>query len=84
MKRDTNLQHPNLNLVDPDKGDMWMTMQLQVSVGEKIYGLGERFGPFVKNGQVGTDAFVGTYETDVVLGCRNVERGRRNVVRIDV
>ncbi|KAF9028284.1 hypothetical protein BDZ89DRAFT_1133744 [Hymenopellis radicata] len=51
VKRDTNLQHPNLNLVDPDKGDMWMTMQFQISVGEKIYGLGERFGPFVKNGQ---------------------------------
>lgn len=25
--------------------------QLHLSVGEKLYGLGERFGPFVKNGQ---------------------------------
>ncbi len=31
---------------------MWMTVQFQTYVGEKIYGLGERFGPFVKNGQV--------------------------------
>ncbi|KAF8904664.1 glycoside hydrolase superfamily [Mucidula mucida] len=30
---------------------MWMTVQFQTYVGEKIYGLGERFGPFVKNGQ---------------------------------
>lgn len=29
-----------------------MTMQFQLSVGEKIYGLGERFGSFIKNGQV--------------------------------
>ncbi|KNZ79151.1 Alpha-xylosidase [Termitomyces sp. J132] len=27
-------------------------MQFQLSVGEKIYGLGERFGPFIKNGQI--------------------------------
>lgn len=30
----------------------FMRCQLQVDVGEKIYGLGERFTPFVKNGQV--------------------------------
>lgn len=29
----------------------YMTAQLHLSVGEKIYGLGERFGPFLKNGQ---------------------------------
>ena len=28
-----------------------MSEQLSLSVGEHIYGLGERFGPFVKNGQ---------------------------------
>ncbi|KAA8912026.1 galactose mutarotase-like domain-containing protein [Sphaerosporella brunnea] len=28
-----------------------MTYQLQLGVGEKVYGLGERFGPFIKNGQ---------------------------------
>ena len=30
----------------------YMRGQLQVDVGEKLYGLGERFTPFVKNGQV--------------------------------
>ena len=30
----------------------FMRGQLQVDVGEKIYGLGERFTPFVRNGQV--------------------------------
>lgn len=44
--------HPNTELVNPDKGERWFTYQLQLGVGEKIYGLGERFGPFVKNGQV--------------------------------
>lgn len=29
----------------------YLTAQFQVSVGEKFYGFGERFGPFVKNGQ---------------------------------
>lgn len=29
----------------------YVTVQLHLSVGEKIYGLGERYGPFVKNGQ---------------------------------
>lgn len=30
----------------------FMRGQLQVDIGEKIYGLGERFTPFVRNGQV--------------------------------
>ena len=30
----------------------FMQTELSLSVGENIYGLGERFGPFVKNGQV--------------------------------
>ena len=36
-----------------DKGpqDAFMRGQLDLSVGERIYGLGERFGAFVKNGQ---------------------------------
>lgn len=33
------------------KGQAWMTQALGLSVGEQIYGLGERFTPFVKNGQ---------------------------------
>ncbi|KAG5353045.1 hypothetical protein C0989_010851 [Termitomyces sp. Mn162] len=42
---------PKSTFTKPDKGERWFTMQFQLSVGEKIYGLGERFGPFVKNGQ---------------------------------
>lgn len=33
-------------------GDPYIHEQLNLSVGELVYGLGERFGPFVKNGQV--------------------------------
>lgn len=33
------------------KGKAWMTQALGLSVGEQIYGMGERFTPFVKNGQ---------------------------------
>ena len=32
--------------------DNYMLLELDLSVHEKIYGLGERFGPLVKNGQV--------------------------------
>lgn len=35
----------------PD-GGVYMRDQLDLGVGERIYGLGERFTPFVKNGQV--------------------------------
>ena len=37
---------------DKGTGRAYMTEQLYLDVGENIYGLGERFGPFVKNGQV--------------------------------
>ncbi|MBR3928064.1 MAG: alpha-xylosidase [Clostridia bacterium] len=37
---------------DRNTGRAYMTEQLCLDVGECIYGLGERFGPFVKNGQV--------------------------------
>jgi alpha-D-xyloside xylohydrolase len=36
--------------ITPDK-KTYMREQLDVAVGELVYGLGERFGPFVKNGQ---------------------------------
>ena len=36
---------------DSGKQNAYMSEQLSLSVGEHIYGLGERFGPFVKNGQ---------------------------------
>ena len=41
-----------------------MTMEFQLSVGEKIYGLGERFGPFIKNGQVSKAIQVSIENTD--------------------
>lgn len=40
-----------LSYVDTPEGP-YMRGQLQVDVGEKFYGLGERFTPFVRNGQV--------------------------------
>lgn len=39
------------NAYDKGPEDAYMRQQLTLSVGELIYGLGERFGPFVKNGQ---------------------------------
>ena len=39
-----------LSYMDTPEGP-FMSCQLQVDVGEKIYGLGERFTPFVRNGQ---------------------------------
>lgn len=36
---------------DASKPNAYMREQLSLSVGENIYGLGERFTPFVKNGQ---------------------------------
>lgn len=51
VKRGSGSDHPNLTLESPELGERWMTMQFDLGVGEKIYGLGERFGPFVKNGQ---------------------------------
>ena len=32
--------------------ETWMHQQLTIEPGERVYGLGERFGAFVKNGQV--------------------------------
>lgn len=34
-----------------NKASTYITTQLHLSVGEKLYGLGERFGPFLKGGQ---------------------------------
>ena len=36
---------------DPNAKVRFMLNELTLSVGESIYGLGERFGPFIKNGQ---------------------------------
>ncbi|KAL2815274.1 glycosyl hydrolases family 31-domain-containing protein [Aspergillus cavernicola] len=51
VKQGTTALHPRANYLDPNKGQRWVTYQFQLGVGDKVYGLGERFGPFVKNGQ---------------------------------
>ncbi|ADL49823.1 alpha-xylosidase [Clostridium cellulovorans] len=52
--RDLSYVKENFRGIAYDKGaleDTYMREQLNLSVGELIYGLGERFTPFVKNGQ---------------------------------
>jgi len=39
-------------LVQGPEGKTWMKEELSLDVGENVYGLGERFSAFVKNGQV--------------------------------
>ncbi|KAK7214601.1 hypothetical protein V2G26_002604 [Clonostachys chloroleuca] len=51
VKQNTTALHPKANYTNPNNGERWTTYQLSLGVGEKIYGLGERFGPFIKNGQ---------------------------------
>lgn len=41
-----------MGLIQTDAGERYIHEQLGLSVGECVYGLGERFTPFVKNGQV--------------------------------
>ncbi len=41
---------PQLSTIKTPDGS-YMRCQLDIDVGEKIYGLGERFTPFIKNGQ---------------------------------
>lgn len=52
VKEGTTALHPKANYTDPNKGKRWVTYQLNLLVGTKVYGLGERFGNFQKNGQV--------------------------------
>jgi len=40
-----------MGIVDGADGAHYVHEQLDLGVGEAVYGLGERFGPFVKNGQ---------------------------------
>ncbi|MCV2395310.1 alpha-xylosidase [Actinotalea sp. M2MS4P-6] len=40
-----------IGAVSDDQGNHWVHERLGLSVGEHVYGLGERFGPLVKNGQ---------------------------------
>jgi alpha-D-xyloside xylohydrolase len=41
-----------LAYIDTDSDEHYVREQLSLDVGEAVYGLGERFGPLVKNGQV--------------------------------
>ena len=47
----TSSGHKNMAALDTDDGS-YVREQLLIGVGETVYGLGERFGPLVKNGQV--------------------------------
>jgi alpha-D-xyloside xylohydrolase len=40
-----------MGVVDTASGEHYVHEQLDLGVGEAVYGLGEHFGPFVKNGQ---------------------------------
>ncbi|ODV90243.1 glycoside hydrolase family 31 protein [Tortispora caseinolytica NRRL Y-17796] len=51
IKDNTNATNPQAQYTDPLKGSRYTTYQFQLSVGEKIYGLGEKFGPLIRNGQ---------------------------------
>src|SRR4051794_3688714 len=48
----TNSGKGSIGLITDQDGKHYLHEQLAVGVGETIYGLGERFGPLVKNGQV--------------------------------
>lgn len=51
-KKLTELGFRSLGWVDDSRFDSkYLTVQFGAGVGEKFYGFGERFGPFVKNGQ---------------------------------
>lgn len=43
--------HNMAYMKERNSGNVYMTEQLAIDVGELIYGLGERFTPFVRNGQ---------------------------------
>jgi len=47
----TSTSHQGMAYIESDENTAFMREQLALDVGELIYGLGERFGAFVKNGQ---------------------------------
>ena len=47
----TSTSHQGMAYIESDESTAFMREQLALDVGELIYGLGERFGAFVKNGQ---------------------------------
>ena len=48
----TTVDQKGLAWIQDPKKESYMRSQLNLGVGENIYGLGERFTPYVKNGQV--------------------------------
>jgi alpha-D-xyloside xylohydrolase len=48
----TGSQKKSAGFIKKDDGSVYCREQLDLDVGETLYGLGERFTPFVKNGQV--------------------------------
>ncbi|WP_433831811.1 alpha-xylosidase [Actinoplanes sp. CA-015351] len=50
-KRITGSGWKGMGVVDTLAGEHFVHEQLDIGVGETVYGLGERFGPLVKNGQ---------------------------------
>jgi alpha-D-xyloside xylohydrolase len=48
----TSAASKGMGVVTTDDGGHYMLTQLRLGVGATVHGLGERFGPFVKNGQV--------------------------------
>lgn len=50
-RRITGSGWKGMGVVDTADGEHYVHEQLDLGVGETVYGLGERFGPLVKNGQ---------------------------------
>ncbi|MEV6849433.1 alpha-xylosidase [Actinoplanes sp. NPDC051411] len=50
-RRITGSGWKGMGIVDTAGGEHYVHEQLDLGVGEAVYGLGEHFGPFVKNGQ---------------------------------
>jgi alpha-D-xyloside xylohydrolase len=48
----TSSRNKAMAYIDTDSAEHYVREQLSLGVGEVVYGLGERFGPLVKNGQV--------------------------------
>jgi len=51
-ERITGSAQKSMAYIKEDNGNTFMREELDVGVGEWVYGLGERFTPFVRNGQV--------------------------------
>lgn len=66
----TNSAWRNMGMVDTPEG-RFIFDQLGLSVGECVYGLGERFTPFVKNGQA-VDIWNGDGGTSSELAYKNI------------